>query len=95
MESGFMFDDTSEITDLFTALVRLMVDQPEEVAVEAIRNENRMVFHCLVSPKDIGKVIGKQGRTARSLRLILLAVGAADNQKYSLDIRSRCSSVES
>jgi predicted RNA-binding protein YlqC (UPF0109 family) len=93
MESGFMVDDNLEIAKLFAALIQRMVDLPEEVTVEAIRHENRLVLHCIVSPKDLGKVIGKQGRTAKSLRIILSAVAATDDLEYGLDIESHTSSL--
>jgi predicted RNA-binding protein YlqC (UPF0109 family) len=80
-------EHSQDITDVITTLIKLMVDRPEGVIVEcvSIDDEGRSL-RISVDPIDVGKVIGKQGRTARSLRLLVAAVGVATKQKIGLDI---------
>jgi len=72
------------------ALVELMakalVDKPEEVTVAEIGGEITAIFELRVAKNDIGKVIGKQGNTARAMRTILSAVGAKLNKRCVLEI---------
>lgn len=72
--------------ELITAIARSLVDKPEEVSVGATTNETGTVLKLRVDPTDVGKVIGKQGRTARSLRTILGAVSVKLHHRYSLEI---------
>ena len=51
-----------------------------------LKGEQATVYELKVAPEDIGKVIGKQGRTARSIRTLLLAVGTKLNRRFSLEI---------
>jgi predicted RNA-binding protein YlqC (UPF0109 family) len=66
--------------------VRSLVDVPEAVEVESEGRDESTVLKLRVAPQDVGKVIGKQGRTARSVRAILDAVGVKRNHRYTLDI---------
>ncbi len=61
---------------LILEIVQALVDQPDEVSVEMIADNESTVIRLRVAHQDIGKVIGKQGRTARSLRTILGAASA-------------------
>jgi hypothetical protein len=72
--------------ELITAIARSLVDKPQEVSVGATSNETGTVLRLRVDPTDVGKVIGKQGRTARSLRTILGAVSVKLHHRYSLEI---------
>jgi predicted RNA-binding protein YlqC (UPF0109 family) len=63
-----------------------LVDHPERVTVEAITEANATVLRLRVDPSDIGKVIGKQGRTARSMRTILSAASMKLHHRFALDI---------
>ena len=63
-----------------------LVDHPEKVSVEAFPDGDTTVLRLRVDPSDVGKVIGKQGRTARSLRTILSAASMKQRHRYSLDI---------
>jgi uncharacterized protein len=72
--------------ELITAIARSLVDKPEEVSVNATSSEAGTVLRLRVDPTDVGKVIGKQGRTARSLRTILGAVSVKLHHRYSLEI---------
>jgi predicted RNA-binding protein YlqC (UPF0109 family) len=80
-------EHSRDIADAVTTLIKLMVDHPEGVTVEAVPTEEGSSIRISVDPSDIGKVIGKQGRTARSLRVIVTAMGMASKQRISLDIR--------
>ena len=72
--------------ELITAIAQSLVDKPAEVSVNATSNETGTVLRLRVDPTDVGKVIGKQGRTARSLRTILGAVSVKLHHRYSLEI---------
>ncbi len=72
--------------ELIKAIALSLVDKPEEVSVCATSNETGTVLRLRVDPTDVGKVIGKQGRTARSLRTILGAVSVKLHHRYSLEI---------
>jgi predicted RNA-binding protein YlqC (UPF0109 family) len=79
-------EHSQEITDVITTLIKLMVDRPEGVIVECVSIDEGRCLRISVDPIDVGKVIGKQGRTARSLRLLVAAMGMATKQKLGLDI---------
>jgi predicted RNA-binding protein YlqC (UPF0109 family) len=72
--------------ELIAAIARSLVDKPEAVSVNEASNEAGTVLRLRVDPSDVGKVIGKQGRTARSLRTILGAVSVKLHHRYSLEI---------
>jgi predicted RNA-binding protein YlqC (UPF0109 family) len=82
-----IMDHSKDITDVVTALIKLMVDRPEGVVVEWVPLDEGSCLRISVDPADIGKVIGKQGRTARSLRVLVAAMGMATKQRISLDIQ--------
>lgn len=75
--------------ELMTQIARALVDHPDEVAVEAVEDDeggDTIVLEMRVEPDDVGKVIGKQGRTVRSMRTILAAVGQGHHLRYELDV---------
>ena len=61
--------------ELIERIARALVDKPEEVSVTALQGSQSTVLELKVAKEDLGKIIGKQGRTARSLRTILGADG--------------------
>ena len=63
-----------------------MVDEPDEVVLDEIPGRDTTLFELQVAPDDLGKVIGRQGRTARSLRSLLSARGDEDGEHYELEI---------
>jgi len=71
---------------LMIEIVQALVDDPAAVKVEAIVDGDTTVLRLEVAPSDIGKVIGKQGRTARSLRTILGAASMKFKHRFALDI---------
>lgn len=72
--------------ELILQIARALVDLPDEVAVESAAHDAGTVLRLRVHPTDVGKVIGKQGRTARSLRTILGAVSVKLHHRYTLEI---------
>ncbi len=76
----------SEMQTLMTEITRALVDDADAVWVEVLADVDATVLRLHVAPSDIGKVIGKQGRTARSLRTILGAASMKLQRRFSLDI---------
>ena len=76
----------AEMQTLMMEITRALVDDADAVKVEVITQQDATVLRLHVSPADIGKVIGKQGRTARSLRTILSAASMKLQHRFSLDI---------
>ncbi len=74
------------MTLLVTEIAKALVDNPAQVSVETLRDGDGTVLRLRVASSDIGKVIGKQGRTARSLRTILTAASMKLKHRFSLDI---------
>jgi hypothetical protein len=79
-------DRPDDMRELVTQIARALVDLPEAVIVEEVEREESTVLRLRVAPTDVGKVIGKQGRTARSMRTILGAVSMKHHHRYTLDI---------
>ena len=79
---------TGELTvkELVEEIAKALVDEPGGVSVSGIQGEQTTVLELRVAPGDIGKVIGKQGRTARSIRTLLGAVSTKLNRRYTLEI---------
>jgi uncharacterized protein len=67
-------------------IVKALVNDPEQVVVRSVAAEQMTVLELSVSANDLGKVIGKQGRTAGSIRTILAAVSMKLKKRYSLKI---------
>ena len=86
MQTAGEDDHVTNMVALVTEIARALVDTPESVSVEAIREGDATVLRLRVAASDIGKVIGKQGRTARSLRTILAAASMKLRHRFSLDI---------
>jgi predicted RNA-binding protein YlqC (UPF0109 family) len=72
--------------DLIERIARALVDNPDEVAVTALEGSQSTVLELRVAKEDLGKIIGKKGRTARSLRRILGAVSAKERKRVVLEI---------
>jgi predicted RNA-binding protein YlqC (UPF0109 family) len=71
--------------ELVEDIAKSLVDLPDNVEVREIPGDP-MVLELKVAPGDVGKVIGRQGRTARSIRSVLAAAGAKQNRRYTLEI---------
>jgi predicted RNA-binding protein YlqC (UPF0109 family) len=78
--------DITRLQELLSGLVRSLVDYPDALRIETETGESGILLRVYVAPEDLGKVIGKQGRTARAIRTLLSAVASKSNQRFSLDI---------
>ena len=74
------------IKELVEEIAKALVDLPDEVVVREILGEHTIVLELRVAPTDLGKVIGKQGRTARSIRTLLGAAGMKLDRRFTLEI---------
>ncbi len=72
--------------DLISYIAQALVDQPEEVSVTEVEGNQTSVLELKVAKEDLGKVIGKQGRTARAMRTILGAASAKLRKRTVLEI---------
>lgn len=72
--------------DLISYIARALVDNPDEVSVSEIEGNQTSVLELSVAKEDLGKVIGKQGRTARAMRTILSAASAKVKKRTVLEI---------
>ena len=79
-------DKLKDITDTVRTNVQLMVDSPRDVLVECFPTEGGASIRIAVASTDLGKIIGKQGRTARALRVLTGAMGMATKQRITLEI---------
>jgi predicted RNA-binding protein YlqC (UPF0109 family) len=74
------------VKELVSEIAKALVDSPDEVSVKEVQGEQVTVLELRVAPSDLGKVIGKQGRTARSIRTLLGAAGMKLNRRFTLEI---------
>jgi predicted RNA-binding protein YlqC (UPF0109 family) len=72
--------------ELVEAIAKALVDHPENVQVKSVDGEQVTVLELRVHPDDLGKVIGRQGRTAKSMRTILGAAGMKLRKRLTLEI---------
>ena len=72
--------------DLVEAIVKSIVDHPDEVDVNEVSGEMTTIIELRVKPSDMGKVIGRQGRTAKAIRTILNAAGMRVNRRIEFEI---------
>ncbi|MBP1770054.1 MAG: RNA-binding protein domain [Candidatus Aminicenantes bacterium] len=72
--------------ELVELIAKALVDQPDKVVVTQLEGEQTTVLELKVAPEDLGKVIGKQGRTARAIRILLGAGGMKLKRRYNLEI---------
>jgi hypothetical protein len=74
------------LRDLIEYIAKSLVDNPDDVVVKEIEGEQTSVIELKVAKEDLGKVIGKQGRTARAMRTILGAASTKDRKRAVLEI---------
>lgn len=72
--------------ELVEMIAKALVDNPDNVQVSQIEGEQTSILELKVDPDDLGKVIGKQGRTARAIRVILGAAGMKLKRRFNLEI---------
>ena len=71
---------------LLENVARALVDAPDQVSVSPLEEDGTTVFELTVAEADLGRVIGKSGRTARALRTLLSAAGIKAHKRYALEI---------
>jgi predicted RNA-binding protein YlqC (UPF0109 family) len=76
----------SSLKDLILYLAKALVERPEAVEVDEVPEDGTLVLELQVDPDDLGKVIGKQGRTARAMRSILAAATTKQRRRAVLEI---------
>jgi predicted RNA-binding protein YlqC (UPF0109 family) len=72
--------------ELVEAIAKALVDQPDKVNVREVQGEQTTVLELRVAAEDLGKVIGKQGKTARAIRTLLAAAGMKIRKRFVLEI---------
>lgn len=79
-------ESTPTMEDLIAAIAKSLVDFPDQVQVRVQAGDQAYVFELIVAKEDVGKVIGKNGRIAKSIRTILNAVSGRLNKRAILEI---------
>ncbi len=74
------------LRELVLYLARALVEHPDEVVVEQVEEPDATVFELKVAESDLGRVIGRQGRTAKAMRTLLGAAGMKLHKRYTLEI---------
>ena len=77
---------SGDMRALVEDIAKALVDQPDQVSVQAVERDEATVLELKVAAGDLGKVIGKQGRTARSIRTLLAAASMKFHKRYTLEI---------
>ena len=72
--------------ELVELIAKALVDKPENVQVSQLNGEQTSIIELKVAQEDIGKIIGKQGRTAQAIRVILGAAGMKVKKRFNLEI---------
>lgn len=76
----------SSLKEVVETIAKVLVDNPDDVSVTEVDGEATTVLELRVAPQDLGKVIGKQGRTARAMRTLLRAAGMKLRKRFVLEI---------
>lgn len=79
-------EHAGDVRALIEQVVKAMVDSPDQVVAEAVEEDGESILELKVAEADLGKVIGKSGRTARALRTLLGAAGIKLHKHYTLEI---------
>jgi predicted RNA-binding protein YlqC (UPF0109 family) len=74
------------VVEMVELIAKALVDNPEGVSVKSVDGDQVRVLELSVDQADLGKVIGKKGRTAKSIRTLLGAAGVKHNKRFSLEI---------
>jgi predicted RNA-binding protein YlqC (UPF0109 family) len=77
---------SSELLQVVEIIAKSLVDAPEEVSVSEVQGENTTVIQLKVAKNDIGKIIGKEGKTAKAIRTILLGAATKLKRRTVLEI---------
>jgi uncharacterized protein len=81
-----MSETVGDARALIEQIAKALVDEPDQVSVTAVEDGRETVLELKVAEKDVGKVIGKHGRTARAMRNLVGAAGMKLNKQFALEI---------
>jgi predicted RNA-binding protein YlqC (UPF0109 family) len=81
-----MNQPVGDVKVLLEQVTKALVDAPDQVSVNSVDEDGETVLELTVAEGDLGKVIGKSGRTARALRTLLTAAGIKAHKRYALEI---------
>lgn len=81
-----MSKDANHLKELFSTLIIPLINEPDDVRINAIEQGNTIVLELRVAPSDIGKVIGKKGTRAQAIRQIMKAYAAQMRRRVVVDI---------
>jgi predicted RNA-binding protein YlqC (UPF0109 family) len=74
--------------DLIIVIAKALVDHPDEVRVNVVEKDDRFEYRLSVHPDDVGKIIGKQGRIAKSLRTVVTSAAVKETKRVTVEIVS-------
>jgi predicted RNA-binding protein YlqC (UPF0109 family) len=74
------------MVELVEFIARSLVDNPEQVDVQRVENDDLITIELRVAPDDMGKVIGKQGRIAKAIRTVVKAASIKENKRVTVEI---------
>ena len=78
--------ELNHVKEMLTYIVENLVEHPEEIVINQVENHDTVVFQLKVAPSDMGKVIGRQGRIAKEIRVLVKNAGMRDNKRILVDI---------
>jgi len=76
----------NKVAELIRSIASSLVDKPEEVEIHEVTGDTTTVYELKVAQEDLGKIIGKQGKTAKAMRILLGAAAAKDKRRAVLEI---------
>ena len=79
-------EEAGALKELVERMARALVDSPGQVTVEAVEEDKALILRLRVASSDVGRVIGKQGRTAKAMRTVLHAIAARSKRRAVLEI---------
>lgn len=78
--------ELNHVKEMLAYIVGNLVEHPEEIVIEQVENHDTVVFQLKVAPSDMGKVIGRQGRIAKEIRVLVKNAGMRENKRILVDI---------
>jgi hypothetical protein len=78
--------EEKKMKELLEYIIRSLVDSPEEIIINQVESEKTIIFELKVSKDDVGKIIGKQGRIIKSIRILLNAAAIKYNKRAVLEV---------
>jgi predicted RNA-binding protein YlqC (UPF0109 family) len=79
-------EQTGDVRALMEQVAKALVSEPDQVDVQTVEEGGETVVELKVAESDMGKVIGKSGRTARAMRILLAAAGIKQHKRFTLEI---------